>query len=150
MIAEARAKEVLDKLGIKSLPVPLDSLAEALNLEIVEKPLGDALAGMYVAVEGEGFVIVSSTLPTAEKRRVIAHECGHAALQHPIYSLTLTRQYPEGILRNKHEYQAEVFAANFLIPEWAEFGRGVSTWEMAEYLGVPEELLRFRIARDDD
>lgn len=76
---------------------------------------------------------------SADENTKLAHELGHC-LYSGFYSST-TPLY----IREKHEYKANVWAVNFLVP-WDELREAIHNgitepWELAEYFSVTEAFI---------
>ena len=147
MFADATAEKYLDILSVESTPVSVDKLPGALGLEIIYCPLGSRFNGIYLTYREIPFITIEEQLKTAERRRAIAHECGHRALHHPARRLCLKNLSVDDVINPKEEYQAELFAAYFLIPRGTNF-ENCTKWELADRLQVPIDLLEFRIEHE--
>lgn len=148
MFAEDLASNYLALLGIQDYPVDLSQLPKALNAELVEWSIMGPASGMYRCMDGKKFVVVADDLSEFEKRRVIAHECGHAALRHRGQKLSRRLRTSADTITNKQEYQAELFAAYFLIPPWTKLPQEGDLWELSEIMHVPVDLLEFRFEHE--
>lgn len=148
MFAEELATLYLEKLGVTNFPVPVELLPKLIGVEPVFDDLGSVVGGIYSCIDNVKFISISTRLREPEKRHVIAHECAHAILHHPFQSLSRTDCSLEEVIRDKQEYQAELFAAYFLIPKWAEFNEYLPIWEIADMFCVPDELLQFRLEHE--
>ena len=74
-----------------------------------------------------------------ERRWDVAHAIGHHVL-HPGNQLWLKSQT---LLAEPHERQAEAFAYGLLVDETEALREGLTeAWQVAEYFGVPEEMVR--------
>lgn len=96
-------------------------------------------------------IVISSRFPedSPEYRTILAHELGHHftamgdVLPYCMYS------YSGQLDTGRAENRANRWAADQLIP-WTELSRAVRAgvterWELAEYFGVTEELVGFRL-----
>src|SRR5688500_17955752 len=78
--AETRATRVLDELGIKETPIPVEQVALRLGLQVERAALGDDVSGLLVIQDGHGVIGVSATQSPVRQRFTIAHETGHFLL----------------------------------------------------------------------
>ncbi|VVE01058.1 hypothetical protein PAQ31011_02144 [Pandoraea aquatica] len=145
--AVAKALQVRKRLGIalEDAVSPLDA-AEKLGVEVrlVDLP---SMEGMYVST-GRPTIVLSSLRPFGRRNFTCAHELGHHAFGHgeQFDELINDRSYRRAT--DSKEFQADVFAAFFLMPKSAlESGmlrRGLSypsldpmaIYQLANWLGV--------------
>ncbi len=124
---EAAAQKVLRDIGIKKAPVSLELIAKRLEIELVQRALGDKLSGVLINKEGESIaIVVNSAHPENRRRFTIAHEIGHYVLGHPgeMFVDQTLRQKAVVVKRDgrssegtdKHEIEANRFAAELLMP----------------------------------
>jgi len=119
-LAEAKAREIIQKLGI-TLPNEIDvvKIAALRKIRVKERSL-NGCDGMMVRKDNRAIISVRETIPNIKKKRfVIAHELGHVLLhphikQSDIFSLSKFEQMQ---YRNSHsEMEANYFAAELLMP----------------------------------
>jgi Zn-dependent peptidase ImmA (M78 family) len=135
-------------------PIPVDSIAEdLLGLRVAERD-GLACSGMLVPWRREILLNAAEAKESAGRRRfTVAHEIGHWICHclegsevseiHCRSSDVATDAPP-----NPREREANVFAAELLMPEAEVFARhrdGLTPAEMAESFGVSELALRWRL-----
>lgn len=112
-VADNPADEVLSHFGIRTPPVPVRGIAHHLGVEVLD--VNEAAAGVLDARDMERVVIhVRDVDPEVRKRFTIAHELGHLLLHR------LGVRFRDLVVgsNTKEERQANVFAANLLMPEW--------------------------------
>ena len=113
------------------------AVADILGLDIRQRPLRK-LKELKI---GE-FVCIARRLEPEWKRWCIAHAIGHM-LMHP-GNHVWTRRHTG--LAHKYEREAEDFAHTLLLDVHEVVERGLThSWQVAEYFGVPEEVLRLQV-----
>lgn len=119
-IAEAKAREIIQKLGISS-PDEIDvtKIAALRKIPVRERQL-DGCDGMMVRKGNRAIISVRHSIPdTRKKRFVIAHELGHVLLHPDIrqsdsFNISAFEQMQ---YRNSNpEMEANYFAAELLMP----------------------------------
>lgn len=115
-------EKVLVECGIKSAPVPVETVASHLGARIKYSPFEGELAGI-LARDDERIVIgVNSSHHPNRQRFTIAHECGHLVLRHEGESFVdksfrvNLRDDVSSMAVNAHEIEANRFAAELLMP----------------------------------
>jgi len=123
--AKERARMLVDKLGLKSPPVPVEKLAKALGVRIEYSPFDDELSGMAFLRDGKPIVGVNSKHHPNRQRFTIAHELGHIVLHRPhLETAILIDKSKNFIARDPTsaegidplEIQANAFASELLLP----------------------------------
>jgi Zn-dependent peptidase ImmA (M78 family) len=109
--------ELIGKLELseeRGFSVDVHKIAEILNIQIQED--------MYISDSGKydsdkQIITINEFEPEVRKRFTIAHELGHAVLEHPGVSLRteLLDKYKDVVLKG-HEVMANKFAAELLMP----------------------------------
>lgn len=133
--AQRRALELRSALGLRGR-VDAETVANHLGLEV-------KLWTLRVLKEmGIGDVIcVARRLDPAWRRWVTAHAIGHRLL-HPGNHLWIRLHTG---LAQRYEREAEDFARALLVDaQEAEEAGLMESWEVAEYFGVPDEVLRLQ------
>ncbi len=122
-----------------SLYESLEQHAADRKIELYTAPLPDPIKGLYFSRNEFHAITLSSALDTSPERvTVLAEELGH---YHTTPINLFTAPAPISAM---YERRATAWAANALIPlssiveAWRAGVR--SRWELAEYLGVAEEL----------
>jgi Zn-dependent peptidase ImmA (M78 family) len=121
--AEKKAKELLENQGITGPPVPVETIARKIGVELVFEPFKgeDDISGILYR-EGEQSIIgINSAHVNTRQRFSIAHEIGHLVLH-------TKRLFVDKIIRidfrdatsslaiDNEEISANVFAAELLMP----------------------------------
>ncbi len=125
--SERRAVALLAELGIDHPPVPVESVAHRLGLEIERAVLGDEISGVLVVLDGRGVIGVSTHQAPTRQRFTIAHECGHFVLHRNRLPVFIDKQFLKpyfAVYRNslsgtgedRMEREANSFAAALLMP----------------------------------
>lgn len=153
-IIEARAEEVLKKLNIRGLPVPVEDIAGKFQIKISRAPNSD-FSGMLLRKNGYALIGVNSSEPPVRQRFTIAHELGHFFLHPKKDAFVDYRDNAKGVMRTPREKQANMFAAALLMPRQilikdsrAIAIDGFSEDELstlAKRYDVSEEAMRFRL-----
>jgi Zn-dependent peptidase ImmA (M78 family) len=125
-LARAAAEKLVQRLGIRTPPINVEGIADALGLRIVIEDLGDDVSGLLVSRDGKATIAVKKGDPTVRRRFTIAHEIGHFLLRHHLQRNELVHadqvwqvtyrspQSSEGL--DPLEIQANQFAASLLMP----------------------------------
>ena len=131
--AQRRAVALRRELELQGR-IDAEAVAVRLGLEVRSWPLE-----VLMEMQMDGVVVVAERLDPEWRRWVIAHAVGHRVL-HPGNHLWL-RTHTD--LTQRYEREAEDFARALLIDEGEAQREGlVHSWEVAEYFGVPDELIR--------
>jgi Zn-dependent peptidase ImmA (M78 family) len=123
-VIREEAIRILKAHKIKTSPVPVDHIAEALGAQIRYSPFdGDSeLAGMLVRSDGKIVIGVNSLHHSNRQRFTIAHECGHLLLHkgtdvHIDRSFRVNRRDAVSSQAiDPEEIEANRFAAELLMP----------------------------------
>lgn len=124
--ARKQAEQLLARLGIGGMPVPVEQVAAELNLRIVESPLGPNVSGLLVTKDGESYIAVHSDDQQRRKRFTIAHEIGHYILRHQTpgefvhvdkADYLVSRMATKSPGGDPKEVEANQFAAALLMPK---------------------------------
>jgi Zn-dependent peptidase ImmA (M78 family) len=123
-----RARDLLERLNLQNVPVPVGKIAKALGAQVVLSPLDDELSGM-VLVKAERILIGVNSLHHPNRQRfTIAHEIGHLDLHRNFITdqihvdkkfAVLMRDPSSATGTDRLEIEANRFAAELLMPEWA-------------------------------
>jgi Zn-dependent peptidase ImmA (M78 family) len=157
---EKRAREVLRRHGLETLPIDPVVLANREGVKVYNAKFSDDnLVGMIAKRGGDVTMLVNQSDPPARKRFTIAHELGHHFLhlheqdgQFVDGEANLFREprahVEEMTPERRQEIQANMFAAALLMPEdlvrqqWPLLR---SVEEMAKLFNVSVPAMGFRI-----
>jgi Zn-dependent peptidase ImmA (M78 family) len=122
------ARDLLERLGTRRLPIPVDRIARTIGAQVVFSPLDDELSGM-VFVRGHRTIIGVNSLHHPNRQRfTISHEIGHLELHRQFISehvhvdkkfTVLMRDVNSATGTDRLEIEANRFAAELLMPDWA-------------------------------
>lgn len=125
---------------------PFD-IAKYLNIQIQIGPLGSR-CGCYMFLKNHRCIFLNENLEEHEKQLVMAHELAHAILHRKqncyfIRSRTL-------LLNSKTEKEANLFAAELLIPDEVLMeNRNYTTGQLSRLLGYEEKFIELRLKSID-
>ena len=161
--AEQAAQDLLSRLGIDQVPVPIDEVARRSGAIVTRERFRRDLSGMLIrGDDGHGAVIgVNSTHHPRRQRFTVAHEIGHLQL-HKGRKLTvdsgLRVDYRDdaGNPTILEERDANAFAAALLMPQGAVQAhaeplvragatRSALISSLAETFDVSEEAMGYRL-----
>lgn len=117
------AEMVLQKMGIKSLPVPVEEIANRLGVTLSYEPFEgkDEISGVLLR-DGNRIVIgINSAHANSRQRFSVAHELGHLRMHHGDFfvdkTVRLNRNKRSSMAIDPKEIEANGFAAELLMPE---------------------------------
>jgi Zn-dependent peptidase ImmA (M78 family) len=137
-------RRIIKKLKKKYNASSPDELAKELEITVIDQPLGNVW-GMYKYINKNKVIFLNSALSEIEKCFVLAHEIGHAVL-HPKSSCFFINEN-NYISKIKSEYEANMFAAEFLIDDVAIDHinlEGLSLDQLARSYYVPVEIMKLK------
>ena len=158
------AGELLDAVGVREPPVPVEEIAQSLGARVRYAPFKGELAGILIRDdERRGVVIGVNSLHHSNRQRfTIAHECGHLTLHRgrSVYvdeSFRVNRRDAVSAqATDPEEVEANRFAAELLMPfemitaDLAGFDLDIEDEaelrEMAKRYGVSPQALTLRIS----
>lgn len=161
---EAEANDILERTHCYKAPVPIDTVARRLGLNLESTGLGDDVSGVLVIANGQGFIGYNADQSPVRQRFTIAHECGHFVLHSATSELFIDKRYMALFRRdrtsstgdNNQEVQANRFAAALLMPaelirkEVAsvdfDLGDEDAITELAEKFQVSKQAMSLRLA----
>lgn len=117
-------------------------IASYLNILVQFGNLGDC-EGCYMFLKNHRYIFLNENLEESERRMVMAHELGHAILHRKencyfIRNKTL-------LLTSKLEAEANIFAAELLIPDSLILENpGMTKSQLARLAGYSEKLMMFK------
>jgi Zn-dependent peptidase ImmA (M78 family) len=124
--ARARAAELVEQIGVKTPPVPVERIAKQLGVVVQYAPFDDELSGMAFLKEGVAIIGINSNHHPNRQRYTLAHELAHICLHHwhleagvhvdqsSVNSLRRDLVSADGT--NPLEREANAFAAELLMP----------------------------------
>lgn len=124
----ASAKELIEKLNIKSFPVDLLKILQDLNIEYREEILPRDISGKLEKITNEKdeyIIFVNKFHPQARKNFTIAHELGHFCLHKNLKEHFEDQTFFRSDKVDPMESEANIFAAELLMPE-NEFSQKIS------------------------
>jgi Zn-dependent peptidase ImmA (M78 family) len=121
LILEKKANDFRSRNGLGSNDsMNPKSLLHKLNVITVFKPLSAGLSGMALKIDQGGdikrFMLINSNKSLGHQHFTICHELYHLFIQENFRSQVCTTG--EFAKKDKEEYNADVFAANVLLPEY--------------------------------
>lgn len=123
-LPEREATRILAKQGVKSVPVPVDRIAEALGAAVAHQALSDGeISGMLYRDGVRTVIGVNSNHALKRQRFTIAHEIGHLVLHkgRPVLVDTSVRvnwrDDTSSKASDREEIEANAFAAELLMPQ---------------------------------
>lgn len=121
------AAHVLKANGLYRLPVEVDALAERLNILVNYTDLDDDYSGLLVIRNGSGCAHINARHHPNRRRFSLAHELGHFVLHEAQQigkdaayvdkSMRLYQRKDRDVANSRMEWEANVFAAELLMPE---------------------------------
>ena len=146
MRPEDAASAVLLRFWDCSLPVNPVAIAEKLDIKVFMSDGMATLGGYYDQESGEITINANDTLP--RQRFSVAHELGHCLLGHGSSPRDNNARYNQTNY-SPQEYQANVFAAELLMPRDAMRvmveHRAMSLAELCGTFGVSEAAMTIRL-----
>jgi len=156
--ATLQAEALVRDREIKELPVDLLALAQEEGIDVYPKPASPGVSGVLIR-SGDDFAIAYATHISSDgfRRFSIAHELGHYFLPGHVDHLLAADGFHESRAgfssRDKHEKEADQFAAGLLMPrtlfepELCEVGEGLDAIEaLAETCGTSLSATAIRYA----
>lgn len=153
---ELKAKELLKKHNLYSVPVDPIKLAELLNVEVYETNFKDTNLSGVISKKDDRVVILTAVNECYNRTRfTVAHELGHLMLH--MNKSEVIEEYHRGNKRTKQESEANAFAAALLMPmelirENFEYLEKINLPDykkiqiLAEMFKVSESSLMYRIS----
>lgn len=118
LTAAIKARDLMQRVNVRSIPVPLEPYLKALRCEIkVKHNLGPGESGYSFPHGDKYFIVVNGTQSSERQRFTAFHEMAHIELGLPSEhtngpSLSFARRSP-------NEMCCDVFAAELLLPYWS-------------------------------
>ena len=148
-------------------PVDVFAIARDLGVDVIKVPMPRNISGIIRRKDHSSFeILVNSPHALVRQRFTVAHELGHCIYHRDLlgdgvgdtlaYRADDAELPPNRKIKLEHEWQANTFAANLLMPKAlieTLQGQGIrSTAALADRLQVSEEALKIRlgmVVRDD-
>ncbi len=92
-------------------------IAKKLGIEIIYSDALKQLKGMYQVIKRNRFIILNPKNSESMNRIVCAHELGHDQLHREFAKNKSIQEFVLYDMTSRHEYEANVFAANLLIDD---------------------------------
>ena len=149
--ARRDAEEVLSVYWAAGFPVDPERIALAMGMTVDRRRLRDGTSGILrVEPDLAPEIFVDATDVEPRQKFTIAHEIGH------YYERTMSGASDFNFIDRRggeydaHEFYADEFAANLLMPEWevrrqVEAGAGLA--QLARHFGVSLPAIRIRLQR---
>jgi len=121
-LAKRKAQQLLAQANITAVPVPLETIAAAIDAKIYYEPYnGEHMSGMAYREDGQHLIGVNSLHSKRRQRFTIAHEIGHLVLHtkddiHVDETLPMFRTERSSLAIDDKEIEANQFAAELLMP----------------------------------
>jgi Zn-dependent peptidase ImmA (M78 family) len=155
-LIENKAQEILKKLNISSVPIPIEDVAGGFNI-LIQKAPSDKFSGLLFKKAGsEGaYIAINNKESVVRQRFTIAHELGHFFLHPQKNTFIEFRGTTQNLVKNSKEMEANRFAAAILMP--AEFllkdiesfaSNGIlpeSITFLSSRYNVSEEAMKYRL-----
>ena len=162
-----KAEKFCAENGIADFPVKIVKICNENGLQVFEEYLEPGVSGVIVVDDKKWekygcnqFILVNLADSAARRRFTIAHELAHFLLHRNQNNLYAHRDYTDkGVVQPKIEREANLFAANVLMPEilvreaveeirsntWGILPNFVLTREIADYFVVSESAAEVRL-----
>lgn len=124
-------------------------VAQEMDVTVLTRSDFVAQKGAFSMVLGYPFIFLSDRLSEGEKKTVLAHELGHAALHRELAQREVLCEFDLFNMATGVEYEANVFAAELLIdPQEMDecLSGGMDIYSAAGALGVNVNLLIIKLA----
>lgn len=116
------------------------ALCDQLGIYVIDCPLPAHIRGFYQNYEGCQLIYLNEDMESGERRRICAHELGHARLHEGQNFLFMTRQCH--YFMSRFEKEADLFAAELLIDPAEICDMNVQS--IARQWGLSEEIVRLK------
>ncbi|PUB27685.1 uncharacterized protein DUF955 [Promicromonospora sp. AC04] len=160
--AEKHAAELLERLAVRTIPVPVEEIAASLGVKLVHESLDPTVSGLLLREGGTKLIAVNSGHHRRRQRFTVAHELGHLQMHKGEYIVDSTvrvnrRDGLSSMATNDEEIEANAFAAALLMPRslvHEAIGRlrasqmanpARATELLAEQFGVSTEAMGYRL-----
>ncbi|HTZ87267.1 MAG TPA: ImmA/IrrE family metallo-endopeptidase [Solirubrobacteraceae bacterium] len=146
--AEGEATTLLNTLGCKETPIPVEQIAIARGAQVTYEVFDGEVSGMLIR-DGERAIIgVNSSHAPVRQRFTIAHEIGHLIMHEgtPVFVDRLIRINRRDGTTSKQERDANAFAAELLMPRGFITARVAALTDKSS--GIAPERLMEQLAEE--
>lgn len=159
IVVENKVQQILEKLNIKSSPVPIEEILRKFNIRIGEASSKE-YSGLLIRKESGALIGLNCDEPYSRRRFTMAHELGHFLfdLSSDAFVDRIEHRDAKNVLnKDAKEIRADMFAAALLMPR--EFlkndftkirQQGVFLQEHLELLAdkyaVSKQAMKYRLA----
>ena len=113
---ERQVEELHVKYGIKTVPVPIEKVADQLGIVVKRAPSVD-FSGLLLRKNGRAFIGINNSESSVRQRFTVAHEFGHFFLHKTQEAFVdYRKEMMEGETKSQKEREADMFAAAFIMP----------------------------------
>ena len=122
-------------------------LCESLGVKVKVTFIGD-LKGLYTFIDDVPVIVISEKLKRPARNIVCAHELGHHILHAEVAANDCLRGFTFFNMREKTEYEANVFMADLLIEDddlEDIFKSGSTVEEASALLCLPSDIVRIKM-----
>ncbi|MFA6486493.1 MAG: ImmA/IrrE family metallo-endopeptidase [Candidatus Magasanikbacteria bacterium] len=110
-------KKILQHFNVTQAPIPVEQIAEKMNIKISYAPSTD-YSGILIRKDGGALMGINSDESPGRRRFTVAHELGHYFLEKGNAVSIDYRDNNSRPDKTVHETNADFFAANLLMPKW--------------------------------
>ena len=156
---ERKAWQQLREHELDNVHVEVETLAEALDVNVVFEEMEDSVSAMLSIEDGDANVIVNAGHPENRRRFSIAHEIGHFMLhvsddEHLFVDRNFFRNEASSVGESRQEVEANAYAAALLMPARLieeelpdEFDTELYIGDLAENFKVSEHAMTYRLIK---
>lgn len=122
-------------------------IASNMNIDILFMDLGN-LKGFYKRDGHNRFIVINEGISEPLQKIVCAHELGHDQLHRHLSKSQTFQEFAIYDMKSKPEYEANVFAAEFLLVDseiLSHFHQGYNFYETASILNTDPHLLAIKL-----
>ena len=122
-------------------------ICEKIGIEVVFADIGK-LKGMYTCIKRNRFIVINENLNTYMKIMVCAHELAHDQLHRKLSVASWLKDINIYDASTKYEYEANLFAAELLVPEdklVSLIDEGVTIDEVSKRLCIDKNLIAMKV-----
>jgi Zn-dependent peptidase ImmA (M78 family) len=145
------AAEVLDTYWALGFPVDPERIATAIGMLVERQQLRDGTSGMLrVEKDSSPEIFVNANDVDQRQRFTIAHELGHYFERTTSGAVDFNFIDRRGAEYDAHEFYADEFAANLLMPEYEVRARVEDKFpltRLAQHFGVSLPAMKLRLRR---